>query len=176
MNRRSFEKQRVRRRWNRDLMSRTQCRSTKTKHSQTVCAVLCCAVRRWLPGLPGLLTIPSGPNFILDAVMKYTASAQTPETSRAPKQVGGEGGAALLASGPLTRNPESRPATWIRLGPGGGLGYVPCRNTYTMYFQHRQQPSVPHPQEPRFPSGLALFRQLVLRFSSVSVRHRNPDC
>lgn len=42
-------------------MSRTQCRSTKTKHSQTsavLCAVLCCAVlcAGGFQALPGLLT------------------------------------------------------------------------------------------------------------------------
>lgn len=157
-------------------MSRTQCRSTKMKHSQTrvLCRVLCCALCCWwLPGLPGLLTpyIPSGPNFILNAVMKCTASAQTSETSRAATQVGegvrGGGGApGLLASGLLasilsTLNPDlPEDSTRSR----NGAGYVPFGDTYRVYSQHRQQALA---GEPRFSSGLAPFRQLVLPFCSV---------
>ena len=110
-------------------MSRTQCRSTvyqKEAQGRTVCV----AVR---PARPLTMAHPIRPQLYFRRRDEMYASAQTSETSRAPTPVGGGGWAGgapgLLAFWPfsgLLTNPESRPATWIRLGPGRcSSGYVP---------------------------------------------------
>lgn len=111
-------------------MSPTQCRSTKPKHSQTVCcAVVCGAPVAARPARPAC--IPSGPNFILDAVMKYTASAQTPETSRAATQAGRAALLVFCYLWPSDQKPTLNPdlPTGVDSVPDDH-GYVPHGNTH----------------------------------------------
>lgn len=145
-------------------MSRTQCRRTRTKHT---------VGRWWLSGLPGLLTMahPIRPQLYFrrrDEMYGERTDVRNVSSAYAGRGKGGEQGALLaflLPSGLLTRNPESQPATWIRLSSGscssGTYRTAPYRHVYGRCFQHRQQPSVPHPREPRFPSGLAPIGQLI---------------